>query len=381
MTIEERAAHLALALVPGIGAHRFAALVRAFGTPAAVLRASRRHLLTVRGIGPAAAAAIAAGDRDAAARVLDQVAAHGGMVLLPHDAGYPALLRMIPDPPLALFAYGNADWLEPPAVAVVGARDHTAYGAEVARTLAEGAARAGLVVVSGMARGLDAVAHTGALDAGGGTIGVLGNGHGVIYPAANRALYERVETAGLLLTEHPPGERPHAGTFPRRNRVIAGLARVTVVVEAAPGSGALITADAALEQGRDVVAVPGPITSPVSTGTNRLIRDGATPYLDLDDLLAAYPVLEARSAARAAPTRGPQPEVEAPPPPQPSPDLPPDVAAVWQALAVEPVLPDQLAERLALPIPRLLTHLATLELAGLALHRPGGRFSRTPFAP
>ena len=120
--------------------------------------------------------------------------------------------------------------------------------------------------MSGMARGLDAVAHAAALDAGGGTIGVLGNGLGVIYPAANRALYERVAARGLLLTEFPPGERPHAGSFPRRNRLISGLARVTVVVEAAVGSGALITAGTALDQGREVMAVPGPITSPVSAG-------------------------------------------------------------------------------------------------------------------
>src|SRR5438552_2295845 len=120
-------------------------------------------------------------------------------------------------------------------------------------------------------------------------IGVLGNGLGVIYPAANRALYERIAEHGLLLTEFPPGERPHAGSFPKRNRLISGLARVTAVVEAAVGSGALITAGTALDQGREVIAVPGPVTSPVSTGTNRLIRDGATPYLEPVDLLQYYP--------------------------------------------------------------------------------------------
>ena len=155
--------------------------------------------------------------------------------------------------------------------------------------LAGAVAQAGVVIVSGMARGLDAVAHTAALDAGGATIGVLGNGLGVIYPAANRALYERVASDGLLVTEFPPGERPNVGSFPRRNRLISGLSRVTVVVEAAVGSGALITAGAALDQGREVMAVPGNITSPLSAGSNRLIRDGAAPVLEPADLLQHFP--------------------------------------------------------------------------------------------
>ena len=213
----------------------------------------------------------------------------GGRVLLFDDPEYPPSLRVIPDAPPVLFVQGGLSLLDPPAVAIVGSRDHTAYGGEVGRKLAWGAASAGLVVVSGMARGLDAVAHSAALDAGGGTIGVMGNGLGVVYPAANRRLYSRVERRGLLLTEFPPGERPSAGSFPRRNRLISGLARVTVVVEAARGSGALITAGTALDQGREVMAVPGNITSPTSTGANELIRDGATPLLTIEDLLRHYP--------------------------------------------------------------------------------------------
>ena len=183
--------------------------------------------------------------------MLDEVERAGGRALLATDPEFPALLRHIPDPPPVLFALGDLGLLDRPAVAIVGSRDHSAYGAEVCRERSPGRPPpAGLVVVSGMARGLDAVAHAAALDAGGATIGVLGNGLGVIYPAANRALYQRVAADGLLLTEFPPGERPHVGSFPRRNRLISGLARVTVVVEAAEGSGALITAGAALDQGR-----------------------------------------------------------------------------------------------------------------------------------
>src|SRR5205814_3123241 len=153
-----------------------------------------------------------------------------------------------------------------------------------ARLLAAGVASAA-VVVSGMARGIDAAAHAAALDAGGASVGVLGNGFGVIYPAANRALYDRMVARGCLITELPPGERPHAHTVPRRDRLVSGLAAATVVVEAAAGSGALITADAALDQGRAVLAVPGPITSPTSVGCNKLIQQGAKPVLGPGDIL------------------------------------------------------------------------------------------------
>ncbi len=224
-----------------------------------------------------------------------------------------------------------------------------------------------LVVVSGMARGLDAVAHTAALDSGGGTIGVLGNGLGVIYPAANRVLYRRVAAAGLLLTEFPPGERPTAGSFPRRNRLISGLARVTVVVEAAEGSGALITAGTALDQGREVMVVPGNITSPSSVGANRLIRDGATPLLCSDDLLEHYP-----EAIRP-------PQDFAPPPPQIKP-LPEGLdagdRAVADLLGLEPVMLDDLVGRSGRPAGELLAVLCALEIAGVVEQRPGRLFRR-----
>src|SRR2546428_7088376 len=173
------------------------------------------------------------------------------------------------------------------------------------------------------ARGIDSIAHAAALDAGGASVGVLGNGFGVVYPAANRALYERMIAHGCLITELPPGERPHAGAFPRRNRLISGLAGVTVVVEAAPGSGALITADCALEQGRSVLAVPGPITSPTSLGCNKLIQQGAKPALSAADVLEELGI-----------TPGRRPKVD-----QPGSTVPPDLTelqqALWRALGSE----------------------------------------------
>jgi len=269
-----------------------ATLLAAFGSAGAARLAGQRELEALPGISRAAATAIRAASPDRATRLLSELRETGGTAFGPADREYPARLREIPEAPTLLFARGDPALLHKPAVAVVGSRDHTAYGERVARDLAARVAAAGVPVVSGMARGLDGVAHAAALDAGGGTIGVLGNGLGVVYPAANRALYERVEQQGCLLTEFPPGERPHAGSFPRRNRLISGLAVATVVVEARVGSGALITADCALRQGREVLAVPGPITSPTSAGPNRLVALGAKPVLDVRDVLEEVGVAE-----------------------------------------------------------------------------------------
>jgi DNA processing protein len=224
-----------------------------------------------------------------------------------------------------------------------------------------------VVIVSGMARGLDAVAHTAALDCDGTTIGVLGNGHGVIYPAANRKLYERVAEAGLLLSEFPPGERPHVGSFPRRNRLISGLSRVTVVVEAAAGSGALITAGTALDQGREVMAVPGNITSPVSVGANRLIRDGAAPVLEPGDLLQHFPELMSSPAPSDVASSAKRPLPEA---------LSVEEREVAGLFGLEPIHPDELATRCNRPIGEVLGILCGLEIAGVVEQRPGRVFRR-----
>src|SRR4051812_40800085 len=183
-------------------------------------------LCALPGLSRALATALKATPLEFGRKTAEAAAALGAEILIPEDAGYPALLRHIADPPPVLFTLGNAELLSRPAAAIVGSRDHSNYGAQVARMLGAKAAEAEVVVVSGMARGRDAVAHTAALASGGSTIGVLGNGLGVIYPAANRALYEQVIREGLLVTEFPPGERPSVGSFPRRNRLISGLARV-----------------------------------------------------------------------------------------------------------------------------------------------------------
>jgi DNA processing protein len=362
----ERIAYVTLALTPGVGAARLATLLSACGSSLGAFSAPNAFLSALPGLTRAAAAEISRRRLSEGEAVLEAVERLGAVALLPSEPHFPRQLREIAEPPPLLFAQGALALLERPMVAVVGSRNHTAYGASACRLVAAAAAEQGIVVVSGMARGLDAIAHRAALDAGGGTVGLLGNGLGVIYPAANRALYEAVAAKGLLLSEFPPGERPHAGSFPRRNRLISGLARATVVVEAAPGSGALITAECAVEQGREVLAVPGPITSSTSTGTNRLIRDGATPLLEPADLLQHYP------------------EVPCPPPGTGWSALPGPVAgrldavahAVVQALGADLVHVDTLAERLGSPAGELLGSLCALELAGVVEQQPGGFFRR-----
>ena len=361
-----RLAYLALVQVPGLGPTRLQSLLQVFDSPLGAHAAPIAFLRTVPGISRACASAIKATPISAGRRLVEETTALGARILIPDDAEYPALLRAIPEPPPVLFALGDLALLARPALAIVGSRDHTAYGDTVARTAAAAAARAGIVIVSGMARGLDAVAHAAALDADGGTIGVLGNGLGVIYPTANRRLYERVAERGLLLTEFPPGERPNAGSFPQRNRLISGLARATLVVEAAIGSGALITAGTALDQGREVLAVPGPITSAVSAGTNRLIRDGAGPYLEPADLFAHYP------GVAFVPDPPPAPGAE-----RPLPDtLTDDERSVARLVGPDPVPLDLLAARAGKPVGVLLALLCGLELQGIVEQRPGRLFRR-----
>jgi len=217
--------------------------------------------------------------------------------------GYPALLRAIHDPPPQLWVRGPADLglFDGCCLAIVGARSCSAYGRSVARSLAREAAAAGAVVVSGLARGVDGEAHRGALDSAGRTVAVLGCGIDRDYPAAHRQLAAGiVEAGGLIVSEYEPGIEPAPWRFPARNRIISGVSQLTVVVEARERSGALITADFALEQGRDVMAVPGEITSAMSAGTNGLLRQGATPMTRIEDVLVELG-LEGARAPKAAP--------------------------------------------------------------------------------
>jgi DNA processing protein len=258
----------------------------------------------------------------------------------------PPLLAAIHDPPPQLYLRGAAEpeLLARPAVAVVGARSCSGYGSQVARLLGRELARAGAVVVSGMARGIDGEAHRGALEGGGPTVAVLGCGIDRDYPAAHAELARRIAEEGLIVSEYEPGVEPAPWRFPARNRIVAGLAAATVVVEARERSGALITADFALEEGREVLAVPGEITSALSAGTNALLRLGATPLTSAADVLEAL---------RLEP-----PAAVAPPPGR--------AAELLAVLADGPASTDELVRRSGLSAETVAAALVELELAGLA---------------
>jgi DNA processing protein len=268
------------------------------------------------------------------------------------DTAFPPLLAAVHDPPPGLYLRGAADaaLLSRPAVAIVGARACSGYGRSVARSIARELAAAGLVVVSGMARGIDGEAHRGALDADGMTVAVLGCGIDRDYPASHAALARRIGERGLIVAEYGPGVEPAPWRFPARNRIIAGLAAATVVVEARERSGALITADFALDEGREVFSVPGEITSALSAGTNALVQLGATPLLAAADVLASYGI-------EPSPRRGAEPEG--------------DAAAVLARLAEQPLGADELARVTELDAGSLAAILTELELRGLIVSDDG----------
>jgi len=365
-------ATLALSLVPAIGSQRLRTLIRAFGSAQAALDAPQTKLATVCGIGPAAATAIREARADDGARVVERLAALGARVLLAGQPDFPASLTEIPDAPAVLYVWGDMSLLTRPAVAMVGSRNHTSYGADAARVLA-GAVAQRAVIVSGMARGIDAIVHTAALDAGGGggggSIGVLGNGFGVVYPAANRALYDRMVAHGCLVTEHPPGERPHAGSFPRRNRIISGLSRAVVVIEADVKSGALVTTDCALAQGRDVLAVPGSILSRTSTGCNKLIQQGAALVLTAADVLEAVGLAAGLREFGLA--------LSTPAPRVPPIDLTGLELSLWSRMTLEPQHVDALVSFAQTKPADVLGALTELELRGLVRQGPGMVFGLT----
>ena len=370
MEDREVLATLALSLVPGVGTQRLRLIVATFGSAEAALAAPAAKLQRLEGIGRAAASAIKEARLEDGARVVAQLTSLGGgaRVLISGQPEFPAQLEEIREPPSVLYVWGDSSLLSRTSVAFVGSRDHSNYGAEAARVLA-GAVAQRAVVVSGMARGIDSVAHTAALDAGGGSIGVLGNGFGVIYPAANRALYARMVAHGCLITEHPPGERPHAGSFPRRNRLISGLSRAVVVVEADKKSGALVTANEGLEQGRPILAVPGPINSRTSVGTNLLIQQGARPVLSAGDILEEIGLPGGLREFGVA--------LSTPAPRVPPLDLTGLQLTLWSRMTSEPQHVDALVSAAHTPPADVLGALTELELRGLVRQGPGMVFGLT----
>lgn len=297
-----------------------------------------------------------------------RLAEHRVRVLPLPSPSYPEALRAIADPPLLLFVRGQVEALHGALVGIVGARAASVAGLEIARALGRRLAQAGCVVVSGLARGIDAAAHRGALEAGGPTVAVQACGPESIYPAQHRRLAREIEGQGAVITEFPLGAPPRAPHFPLRNRVISGLCRAVIVVEARERSGSLITARHALDQGRDVLAVPGPIQAATSAGPNRLIRDGAVPIIAVDDVLSDLGI-DAPALSQSSPVTAPAPA------------LPKGGRAILSQLARGGLHRDELARRLDHPPEQLDLDLMELQLAQHVARDRDGRFVRLAVAP
>ena len=298
---------------------------------------------------------------------LDRAEGYGVRIVTYASPDYPPLLKEIPDPPVLLYARGAGPALEAPAVAVVGTRRPSHYGRSVAGKLARELAGLGVTIVSGMARGCDSAAHRGALDAGGATVAVVGTGIDTVYPKENGRLYDEICSSGLVLSEYPLSAPPVPRNFPRRNRIISGLSLAVIVVEAPLRSGSLMTARLALDYNRDVFAVPGPVTSAKSTGTNGLIKQGAALVEGVADVAEGLGlVLEPATGdgGRAgAPDDG-------------TPPLGPDELGLWKALGDGPVHIDELARRTGLTAAGVSNLLLGMELKGRVEQLPGKLFAR-----
>ncbi len=367
---------LALTRVDGLGVRGAHKLVEQLGSPAAIYGAS---LTALEGCGLPARVAQSifaqAELKEAEAQV--RAADKAGCTLLTYESNdYPPLLKQIADPPLALYVRGDAGILSRHAIAMVGTRRPTAYGSAVAQRLARDLAQRQLVIVSGLARGIDSASHRGALEAPGKTVAVLGSGLNVIYPRENKKLAEQIAESGAVISEFPWGTAPAPENFPIRNRIISGLGLGTIIVEAAEYSGSLITARLTLEQNREVFAVPGNITSPQSFGPNNLIKQGAKLVDQWIDVVEEFPVSvrkqlfpDPEASERGAPSGETGGLLEA--------SLTPEQRAVFETLRPdEAMFVDSICEVVSVPQPRVLAVLLELEMNGLVRQLPGKNFIR-----
>lgn len=354
---EDLAAWLKVTLTPSLGGNEIRRLLAAFGGPAGILGASRAVL--AQHVSDAIAAAILGGGRDdAIAAAVTWLDDPGNHVLTLADAGYPRRLLQIPDPPPLLYVKGRVELLSHPALAVVGSRNASAQGMANAEAFARALSDAGLTVVSGLALGIDTAAHRGGLAGSSSSIAVLGTGADLVWPARNRALAHSLAAQGTLISEFPLGTRPFPGNFPRRNRLISGLALGCLVVEAATDSGSLITARLAAEQGAEVFAIPGSIHSPLAKGCHALIKQGAKLVESANDILEELHLPAPSARARAEPPAEPR------------------ARRVLDALGYDACDLDTLAARSGLPVAELAALLTQLELDQRVAALPGGRYQR-----
>ncbi|ENV5199755.1 DNA-protecting protein DprA [Neisseria gonorrhoeae] len=392
MTEDERFAWLQLAFTPYIGAESFLLLMRSFGSaqnalsaPAEQVAPAVRHKHALEAWRNAEKRALA---RQAAEAALEWEMRDGCRLMLLQDEDFPEMLTQGLTAPPVLFLRGNVRLLHKPSAAIVGSRHATPQAMRIAKDFGRALGGKGIPTVSGMASGIDTAAHQGALEAEGGTIAVWGTGIDRIYPPANKNLAYEIAEKGLIVSEFPIGTRPYAGNFPRRNRLIAALSQVTLVVEAALESGSLITAGLAAEMGREVMAVPGSIDNPHSKGCHKLIKDGAKLTECLDDILNECPGLLQNTGASSYSINKDTPDtgrraVQTAYAPPPAAKMPSEGAAggtavggILDKIGFDPVHPDVLAGQLAMPAADLYAALLELELDGSVAAMPGGRYQR-----
>ncbi len=345
-----------LSLVDGVGPRIRRRLLDRFGDPATVLAAAPSELREVEGVGPKLSERIVrAGDEIDAEGQIALCRSRGIAIVTENQAEYPRVLREIPDPPGLLFIRGTLKPADALSIGIVGTRHGTAYGLRQAERLGASLARAGLTIISGLARGIDAAAHRGALEAGGRTLAILASGVMNIYPPEHDKLAELVAANGALISEQPPHASPLSGSFPQRNRIISGMSLGVIVVEAAERSGALITARHAMEQGRDVFAVPGNVDSRASRGCHRLLRDGAILVESADDVLEQLgPLVEATASDDGRKVHHPAELL-----------LNDMEQKVLDAIRCEATSIDEIVLGSGLPVPQVLATLSVLEMRHL----------------
>lgn len=358
---------LRLNLVPGVGPRTFQLLLERFGSPTGILAASVAQLQQVSNVGPKLAMSIVThGTEQAAREELERIRAAGVSLIVRGRDGYPPDLARIPDPPTVLYCQGSLLPTDQLAVAIVGSRHCTSYGRQQANRLAQGLARAGITVVSGLARGIDAEAHKGALEAGGRTIAVCATGLNTVYPPEHVDLADLVKKQGCLLSESSMDQTPKSGLFPQRNRIISGLSLGVVLIEAGRNSGALHTARHAMEQNRDVFAMPGRVDSEASLGCLDLIRDGATLIRGVDDVLQALgPLVSPVQRTTAEIVRKPA-ELQ----------LSDQERLILNFVSAEPIPIDEVLRAAAIEASRVLSTLTVLEMRRLVRRMPGGFVAR-----
>ncbi|MGE5239781.1 MAG: DNA-processing protein DprA [Chloroflexota bacterium] len=363
---------VALTTLNDIGPVTAKRLLAAFGSPRRIFEASPAELRAVETIKASRAKSIAdfSAWRDVE-RTMEDIRRSGAAVLTYTSEGYPASLRQIEDAPLLLYMLGTVGEHDRYAIAVVGSRAMTDYGQIMAERLARDLASRGITVVSGMARGIDTAAHRGALRAGGRSIAVLGSGVDTPYPPENKRLYEQLSGSGCVISEFPPGTPPFKENFPKRNRLISGLSLGVVVVEAAAGSGSLITARCALDQGKEVFAVPGNVTSPLSEGTNLLLKNGAKLVQGVDDILEEIAPLVKAYLRSSSGTSG-----QGASDPLDKLEISEEEKAICGILGAEPKHVDAIAREAQMAPSRLLPLLLSLEIRGVVRQIGGKRFYR-----